>query len=376
MKIKHCIIGGTFAFFGALGPLHAEDGVSETSIRLGQTLGITGTAAGQVKEMIEGANAYISIVNKQGGVHGRKIELVTLDDKFDPAITRINAENLIKKERVFALFLGRGTPHNQGLLPILSANKVPLVAPATGATIFHTPMHNWLFNVRANYHVEIKAIVQHLSMMGHKRISLLHVDDAFGKDGLEGFEKAMGAVDMKPASITSFARVNPDNAAAAATVIKDDPSALIILNSSENAMGVIQEIKKQGGKMQLATLSNNSSESFIKDLGPDGAGVIVSQVTPVPSTSTQMGREFLKAAKEHNVTVSYAAMEGFMNAMVLVEGLKRSGRTLTREGFVKAMESIKGMDFGGVVISYGPTDRTGSEFVELTMIGRNGKFIR
>jgi len=326
--------------------------------------------------MIEGANAYISTVNKQGGVHGRKIELITLNDKFDPAITKTNAENLIKKEHVFALFQGRGTPHVQGLLPVLSANKVPLVAPATGASIFHTPMHNWLFNVRANYHVEIKTIVQHLSLMGHKRISVLHVDDAFGKDGLEGFEKAMGDVDMKPASITSFARTNPDNAAAAAAVIKADPSALIILNSSENVVGVIKEIKKQGGNMQLATLSNNSSESFIKDLGPDGAGVIVTQVTPAPSSSTQMGRDFLNAAKEHNVTISYAAMEGFMNAKVLVEGLKRSGRNLTREGFVKAMESIKGVDFGGVIISYGPTDRTGSEFVDLTMIGRSGKFIR
>ena len=254
---------------------------------------------------------------------------------------------------------------------------VPHVAPATGATVFHSPMHNWLFNVRANYHVEINEIIRHLALTGHSKISLLHVDDAFGKDGLKGFEKAMVAAKLSPVSITTFARVDPDNAAAAAAIIDAAPSALVILSSSKNTVAVIKEIRKQGGNMQLLTLSNNSSESFIKDLGEDGIGVVVSQVTPPPYLgSSHIGREFSKAAKETNATISYASMEGFLNAKVLVEGLKRAGRNLTRAGFVKAMESIKAEDFGGVMVSYSPQDHTGSEFVELTMIGRNGKFIR
>lgn len=376
MSIKRIIAAGTLVFCGVIGSAQAQEGMTDTSIRIGQTAGVTGTVAAPVKEMNEGANAYFNMINKQGGVHGRKIELITLDDKFDPAITKSNAENLIKKEKVFALFQGRGTPHNQGILPLLKEARVPLLAPATGATVFHRPLHNWLFNVRANYHVELNAIIRHLSLSGHKRISLLHVDDAFGKDGLEGFEKAMAGAKLEPVSVTTFARVDPDNAVAAATVIKEDPSALVILSSSKNTVGVIREIRKQGGKMQLVTLSNNSSEFFIKDLGEDGAGVIVSQVTPAPGNSTAIGREFMKAAHEANATISYASMEGFMNAKVLVEGLNRAGRNLTREGFVKALESMKSLDLGGVVVSYSPTDHTGSEFVELTMIGRNGKFIR
>lgn len=376
MSITRIIAAGTLCLCGVIGLAQAQEGITDTTIRIGQTAGLTGTVAAPVKEMNEGANAYFNMINKQGGVHGRKIELLTLDDKFDPAITKSNAENLIKREKVFALFQGRGTPHNQGILPLLKESRVPLLAPATGATVFHTPMHNWLFNVRANYHVELNAIIRHLSLSGHKRISLLHVDDAFGKDGLAGFERAMADAKMEPVSITAFARVDPDNAAAAATVIKDDPSALVILSSSKNTVGVIREIRKQGGKMQLVTLSNNSSEFFIKDLGEDGAGVIVSQVTPAPGGSTALGREFMKAASEAGATISYASMEGFLNAKVMVEGLKRAGRNLTREGFVKALESMKSLDLGGVVVSYGPTDHTGSEFVELTMIGRNGKFIR
>jgi branched-chain amino acid transport system substrate-binding protein len=237
-------------------------------------------------------------------------------------------------------------------------------------------MHEWLFNVRANYHVELNEIVRHLALTGYNRISLLHVDDAFGKDGLEGFNKAMAAVDLKPVSITTFARANPDNAAAAAAIIKGNPSALVILSSSKNTVGVIKEIRKQGGQMQLLTLSNNSSEFFIKDLGEDGACVIVSLVTPAPFGYSNIAKELKKAAKETNATVSYAALEGFINAKVVVEGLKRAGKNLTRAGFVKALESIKSEDFGGMTVSFGPNDHTGSEYVDLTMIGRKGQFIR
>ena len=117
MIIKHCILAGMLALFGAMGHVQAEDGVTENAIRIGQTVGVMGTVAGPVKEMNEGANAYFRQINKQGVIHGRKIELITLDDKFDPALTKVNAETLIKKERVFALFQGRGTPHNQGIFP-------------------------------------------------------------------------------------------------------------------------------------------------------------------------------------------------------------------------------------------------------------------
>jgi branched-chain amino acid transport system substrate-binding protein len=126
----------------------------------------------------------------------------------------------------------------------------------------------------------------------------------------------------------------------------------------------------------LLTLSNNSSEFFIKDLGEDGACVIVSLVTPAPFGYSNIAKELKKAAKETNATVSYAALEGFINAKVVVEGLKRAGKNLTRAGFVKALESIKSEDFGGMTVSFGPNDHTGSEYVDLTMIGRKGQFIR
>jgi len=355
----------------------AEDGVSETTILLGQTVGITGTVAGPVKEMNEGAMAYFSHINKKGGVHGRKIEMRVLDDKFDPALTLANAETLIKKDRVFALFQGRGTPHTQGILPLLEAHNVPLLAPSTGAAVFHKPANRLLFNIRAKYQDEIAKAVEHFTTIGIRDISILHVDDAFGQDGLEGFTKAMEARKLKPVAVTSFARVKPDYAATAAEVIKARPAALIIVSSAKNTVEVIKAIRAQGGQMQIMTMSNNSSQAFVKELGPAGNGVIVSQITPAPHLlSTQLGQEFSAAAKESGATMSYAAMEGFVNAKVMVEALRRAGPKLTRAAFLRALESMQRVDFGGLMVTYGPDDHTGSEFVELTMIGKDGKFVR
>jgi branched-chain amino acid transport system substrate-binding protein len=355
----------------------AEVGVTDNRILIGQTVGLTGIVAGPVKEFNEGVDAYLNEINRQGGVHGRRVEMVILDDKFDPALTLKNAEQLLGKERVFMLFGGRGTPHTSRILPLLTGQKVPLMAPTTGAKVFHDPVQPMVFNVKARYQDEVAKAVEHFSTVGVQSISILYVDDAFGKDGLEGFTNAMAARKLTPTAITPFARVNPDFDATAGEVIKPNPGALIIVSSAKNTAGVIKAIRAQGGRMQIMTLSNNSSDSFMKDLGAAGTGVILSQITPAPHlVSTPLGGEFKDLARKHNVTISYSAMEGFVNAKVLVEGLRRAGRNLTRDGFVRAMESMQRIDFGGIMVTYGPSDHSGSEFVELTMIGKNGRIIR
>ncbi|OWW23099.1 ABC transporter substrate-binding protein [Noviherbaspirillum denitrificans] len=355
----------------------AEDGVTDSTILIGQTVGLTGTVAGPVKEMNEGAMAYLHQVNKKGGVHGRQIVVKMLDDKFDPALTLQNAETLIKKEHVFALFQGRGTPHTQAIVPLLEQHNVPLLAPSTGAAVFHTPVNRLLFNIRAKYQDEVAKAIEHFTTIGINRISLLHVDDAFGQDGLEGFKKAMAAHKLEPVSVTPFARVNPDCKSTAAEIIKANPGALVIVSSAKNTAEVIKAIRAQGGQMQIMTMSNNSSQAFVDDLGSASQGIIVSQITPAPHLlSTPLGQEFTQAVKETKATVSYAAMEGFVNAKVLVEALRRAGPKPTRAGFVKALESMQRVDFGGLMVTYGANDHTGSEFVELTMIGKNGRFVR
>ena len=358
---------------------HAEDGVTESSILIGQTIGLTGTVAGTVKEMNEGAQAYIAAVNKQGGVNGRKIEIRTLDDQYLPEKALANARALIERDKVFALFQSRGTPHTIAILPELALAKVPLIAPSTGAEGLHTPVNRWVFNVRAKYQDEVVKAIEHFNTLGFKNIGLLtyEKDDPLGLDGLNGFNKGMAEYKLKPAFIEIFPRIKPKVNEVALKLVKANPDALVIVSSGSNTVDVIKAIRAQGGKMQIMTLSNNSSQEFIRDLGPDAAGLILSQVTPPPNLSSSgLGKEFQVAAKVTGATVSYAGMEGYLSAKVLVEGLRRAGRNLTRESFMRGLESMQRVDMGGLSVSYSDKDHTGSNFVELTLIGRDGRYVR
>lgn len=352
----------------------AEEGVTDDGILIGQAIGVTGQIAGSVREMNGGARAYIEAVNRQGGVNGRRIEIRTLDDRFDPKLSAANADILINRDHVFAMFQNRGTPHTQA---ILAAGRVPLVAPSTGAAIFHDPVNPLIFNVRAKYQAEVAKTVEHFTTVGFTRIGMIHVDDSFGKDALEGFRRAMAERRLTPAVIVGFDRARPDIDAAADVAIKADPHALLIVGSATSTAALIKAIRKRGNRMQLMTLSNNSSQAFVNSLSKDGYGVIVSQVSPAPDlATTRLGQELQQDAKAAGATVSYAAMEGFMSAKVLVEGLRRAGRHLTREGFIRALESMRREDLGGVLVGYSDHDHTGSQFVEMTMIGRDGRFVR
>ncbi len=378
-KIRGPLIHLLVRLFCALCPIMAcgEEGVSDKSILLGQTVGLTGIVAAPVREMNEGALAYFSEVNKQGGIFGRQIVLQTLDDKFDPAITVVNARRLINEEHIFAFFQGRGTPHTQAILPLLAQHGVPLFFPSTGASVFHSPVNRWVFNVRPKYQDEVSEAIKYFSTLKLNKIGLLYVDDAFGLDALNGFKNTMVSRQLPTNIVQKFSRVNPDYTQIAQSLVKLQPEALIIASSSKNTVEVIKALRKAGGNFQLLTLSNNSSAAFVSDLGAAGAGVIVSQVMPVPHLHlSNLATEFMHSAKTNKVTMSYASMEGYVNAKVLVEGLRRAGKDLTREKLVHALESIRRLDIGGIMIDYSPQDHSGSAYIELTMIGRDGKFIR
>lgn len=374
-KTLTAILLGLAMLHPALG--HAEPGITPTTIRIGQTAGLTGQVADAVRELNAGTNAYLGRVNQEGGVHGRKIELISLDDRFDPAQAGINARKLVQEHGVFALFQSRGTPHTEAMLPVLGEYKIPLVAPSTGATGFHHPVNRYIFNVRAKYQTEIIKAVEHFRLIGIQSIALVHVADSFGQDALEGFETAMDQNGLRPAAIVRFSREKPDLDAVVGTLLEAAPHTAIVVSSAPTASTIIRTLRERGSRMQIMTLSNNSSRAFVTSLGPHAQGVIVMQITPPPNLlTTTLGQELQSLAKQRGVTPSYAAMEGLVAAKLLVEGLRRAGPNPTREGFMRALESIRGHDLGGIAISYGPGDHTGSEFVEPTIIGRDGSFRR
>ncbi|HEX7643847.1 MAG TPA: ABC transporter substrate-binding protein [Burkholderiaceae bacterium] len=353
----------------------AEDGISDNEIMLGQTVGLTGLVADPVKETNEGANLFFDAVNGNGGVNGRKVKLVTIDDKFDPELAKANARTLIERQHVFALFQGRGTPHTEAILPLLAQYRVPLIAPGSGATVLREPVNKWVFNIRAKYQDEVIDAVRVFAAMGIRNIGLISVDDDFGRDGMEGFKRAMKMFDLTPNAIVTYGRVGSDYAATAAEATRSNPQALIVISSSRNTVELVKALHTSGNRAQIMTLSNNSSESFAREIHEIGQDIIVSQIVPAPNSSTPLGREFETAARKAGVPVSYAALEGYVNAKVLVEGLRRAGHNPTREGLVHALESMDAFDVGGMVISYGHNDHSGSKYVDLTILDKRGRFI-
>jgi ABC-type branched-subunit amino acid transport system substrate-binding protein len=356
----------------------AEPGISSDRILLGQAAGFTGSVAGTVKELTAGAKAYFDLVNANGGVHGRKIVLESVDDGFDPKKTPDVVRKLIEEKQVFALFLSRGTPTNEAAYPVLEQARVPLIGPSTGAMSMYDPPRRYLFPVRPSYHSETAKIVSQLASTGINRVAVFHTDDSFGKDGLTGVLKAMKEHNLTPLVVADHARQTIKVEEAVAAIAKADPQAVIMVTVLDAGVAFIKQMRKTDASPQFITLSNNSSNAFIKNLGEDGYGVAVSQVSPYPFyRSMPITKEFHEAIKgRQDVSPSYASMEGFIAAKVMVEGLRRAGPKPTREKLIAALESMRRLDLGGVDVTYGPQVRTGTQYIDLTIINRNGMFVR
>lgn len=349
-------------------------------IRVGQTAGLSGPVAGSVKEATDGARLYFNAVNSRGGIGGQKIELVSLDDKFEVAQATANARTLIS-QGVIALFLTRGTPHNQSIMPLLTESRVPLVGPSTGAMVLHQPVHPWLFNVRATYQREAERAIRHLLQIGVERVALIQVDDSFGEDAARGALNAF-ASGQRPVAHEKYDRSKPNFAPIIPKVIGADPQAVMFIGSGTAVVDGMKALRAAGSRVQMLTLSNNASGGFVKALGEVARGVIVSQVLPAErALGTPMVKEAHDLARNLGASapeITPALLEGFASAKVLVEGLRRAAaaKDLSRSGLQKALESFNRYNLGGLELSYSASDHTGLDYADLSIVGADGRFRR
>ena len=353
-------------------------GSALAQIVVGQTAGFTGAVAATVKETSDGAKLYIDAVNARGGVNGQQIELVALDDKFDPKLAAANARTLIVDKRAVVLFLTRGTPHNELIIPVLDELKVPLVGPSTGAMLLHTPVKKYVFNVRSTYQREAERGISLLSSIGITSIGVLHVDDTFGSDGFVGIKAGFEAAKLTPVFVGKYDRAKPDFTQLAADVKRTSPQAVFVVGSGTHVADALTAMRAAGSRAQLVTLSNNASSGFIKLLGENARGSIITQVFPNErSIASPLVKEVLALARAQKIAeLSPATLEGYATAKVLVEGLRRAGTNPTGDKVRAALESIRGFDVGGMDVSYSPSDHTGLDFVDLSIIGKDGRFTR
>jgi ABC-type branched-subunit amino acid transport system substrate-binding protein len=350
---------------------------AQAQILVGRTAGVTGPVAAGVTETGAGAQLLIDAVNAAGGVGGQRIELVTLDDGFVPERAAENARRLIVDRGVVALFLNRGTPHTQAIMPLLTQHGVPLIGPSTGAAVLHDPVHPWLYNVRATYQREAERAVAHLALIGVTRIGVVHVQDSFGADLLTGARRGFAAAGLTPVFVTDFQRGAPDYTSLLAAASENAPQAILFIGSGSAVANGVAALRGRGVTAQVVTFSNNASDGFIRSLGPHARGIVVAQVFPHErSLSTALVKEASERARARNMALSPAMLEGFAAAKVLVAGLQRAGRPVTREGLRRALDGLARLDLGGMELGYSPTDHTGLDFVDLSIIDANGRFVR
>jgi ABC-type branched-subunit amino acid transport system substrate-binding protein len=301
-----------------------------------------------------------------------------MDDKFEPAIAAENARTLITHKHVLALFLTRGTPHTQAVLPVLAEHQVPLIGPSTGAMALHAPVNPLVFNVRAPYQREAERAVRHLGLTGVERIAVLQVDDSFGEDAVKGVEAGFSAVQKKPAVVAKFDRSKPDFKPIVSKLVAAEVQAAIIIGPSAAVAEGVRALREAGSRASVITLSNNASSGFIKELGADAPGTIVTQVFPHErSVASPIVKEAMElASAKSDLRVTPAMMEGFAAAKVLVEALKRAGPKPTRARLVAVLNGMQKVDIGGMEINFSPASHSGLSYTDISIVGADGKFRR
>ena len=352
-------------------------GVSDTEILIGQSAALSGPAKDQGEAMRAGAALYFDRINKSGGVNGRKIVLKSLDDAGDAKRAAENTKKLVGEDKVFALFGYTGTLTSNAAIPIFSKEGVPFVAAASGADSLRAPYNPLVFHVRASYSDELQRIMTHLAGAKVERVAALYQYGTVGLAGLYVVERELHKNKMRLLARASVERGSVDVGNAVRSIAAQKPQAVIMITDDKSSAAFIRDMKKAGANPIFWSVSLVGGTGFAKMLGEkDSRGVQVSQVVPLPwDVSLPIVMEYRAAAEAAGVEPVFGSLEGYIAAKVMAEGIKRAGKKLSRDGFIRALESAP-YDAGGYRVAYGPGNHHGSQFVDLTIIGRDLKFTR
>lgn len=350
----------------------------DATIALGQSTDLSGPLADLGQAMHQGAQLVFNAVNARGGIHGRSITLNTLDDAYDVKRAEANAKQLLADSNTFALFNCFGTPHTEAILPLVKESGTPFFAPLTGAQSARVNARN-VFNIRASYAEEVEKQIQHLATVGIKRIAVAYQANSFGQEVFTSAQRSMTKLKLPEGVSATVENDGHDAKVAAQKIAQSEPEAVILGLAGKPTLEFVKAFRALRRGTALYALSVMGTPATLTALGPDAAGLNITQVVPMPSSPTVgISREFLQAWKAAGVKAdpSHLALEGYINARVFCEALQRAGKNLTRAGFIDALWTFKKWDLGGFEINATEPGHNASRFVELTLVGRDGKFMR
>lgn len=369
---RRWVLTALFAIAAVPQFVHAQ----KTDLVIGQSAPLSGPYAAGMSSVIAGEKLAFDEVNKRGGINGRKLTLITLDDAFDPKRTLENAKNLAEQENAVALFGFVGTAQTATVLPYINERKIPLISVYSGSPALRIKANPYFFTTQASYADELVKITRNLVAIQNSRIAIVYQDNDFGKLLLPLAEKIIVAEGGTLAISRPLAANGADAAAVAQSLVESKPQSVILLVAGPTVVNYIKANRATLG-VPLYTLSLSINAPTIKALGDDARGVAVARATPFPWNGvTALPKNFellMKAAKRE---IDYDHYVGYINALVLIEALRKAGKNITPETVKQGMEKLSDLDLGGQRFKFSPQNHHGSNFVEITVIGPNGKFIR
>ncbi len=380
-ELRPCLAAAlaTCAFLAVLAaPAAAEDGITQERVVFGQAAPLAGPAAALGLGMQAGLRAAVAEANRAGGVNGRKLELVSADDGYEPDRSIAQTRKLIEEDKVFALIGPVGTPTSKAAQPIATAAHVPFIGPFTGAAFLRDPKLENVVNVRASYDAETEAWVKHLTEdLKIKKIAIFYQDDAFGRAGYDGLKKAMDKRGMQLAGEGTYERNTVAVKTALLSLKRAEPEAVVMVGAYKPCAEFIKLARKVEFNPVFVNISFVGASALAKELGPDGKGVIVSQVVPFPWDSS------LKAVADYQTAIKaddpkaepdFVSLEGYLTGRLAIAALAKAGASPTRDGMLRAIRETGSFDIGGLSMTFSATRNEGLDQVFLTVIQADGSF--
>ncbi len=361
----------------ALDDGQGDPGIGGDYVLFGQSAAFTGPARELGSAMRLGIEAAFHEANRDGGVHGRELRLKSLNDGYETGFAASNTQRLIEIEGVFALIGAVGTPTSRAASPLAQAAGVPFLAPFTGAEFLRGPTLDHVLNVRASYYQETEEMVARLTEdLGITRVAVLYQDDAFGLNGLEGVRLALERRGLEPVAASHYPRNTRAVKGASLRITAAGPEAVILIGAYNPVARAIELVRRELDPVFM-TVSFVGSNVLAKALGPDGAGVYVTQVVPLPEDGN-----IPVVARYHRALVEYdpqaepgfVSLEGYLAGRLAVAGLTACGPELSRACFLRTVRDSGTVDIDGMRLEFGPDDNQGSDAVFLTVIGTDGKY--
>jgi branched-chain amino acid transport system substrate-binding protein len=353
-------------------------------IVIGQVAALLNDPLTSAYQMRSGVELYFEVVNRSGGVHGGTLKLVVKERALAVADAVPKTRELIEEAKPVALIALQGTGPMDALVKegVLEKAGVPAVGIRTGATSLHLPVNPWIFHTRASYAIEADRMVRHLSTIGFRKIGVFYENTAFGKEALRHTLDALAKAGLKPIAVATY-ELNSNNVEQALTTLRAAEPDAVIMASSSSAAGELFKGFRQGGagRVQLVAFSTVDASTVVKLIGKaEARGLGIAQVVPDPANRrSPIAREFQDNAtklRPANYELTQGALEGYIAAKVLVEGLKRVGPKLTSAKLQRALEDITGFDAGGLTIGFSASSHSGSSYVNIGILSADGKMMQ